>query len=205
MPPSSQTSITTSIDDRMIAAMRLVLAASALLITYMDPLEPSRLVAVTYAALLLYTAYSGVLYALALRRTSFIPAEITHWVDVGWYVALIGLSSGTNSMFFYFFFFSILVASFQWGLASGLRVTLASAVFFTSIGLATAPVAAEFELNRFLLRPIYLLALGYMTAYWGGSEIALKRRLTLLKDVSRLSNPRFGVDRTLGMIVEQLR
>src|SRR5262245_29572779 len=36
-------------------------------------------------------------------------------------------------------------------------------------------------------------------------ELNHKRRLALLKDGSRLSHPRFGIDRTLVMIAERLR
>ena len=44
-----------------------------------------------------------------------------------------------------------------------------------------------------------------MMAYWGGYEITLKRRLALLKAVNTLANPRFGVDRTTGWLMERLR
>jgi hypothetical protein len=188
----------------MIAATRFVLASSALLITIIDPAEPDRYVMVTYATLALYTIYSGIFYTLTLRRHPLLPVTVAHWVDVGWYVVLIGLSSGTNSIFF-FFFFAILVASFRLGFVSGLRVTLTSVVLFTAVGFAAASTGSAFELNRFLLRPLSLLVLGYMVAYWGGSEIGFKRRLALLKDVNTLSNPRFGIDRTLGSIMERLR
>src|SRR5262249_43405423 len=60
-------------------------------------------------------------------------------------------------------------------------------------------------LGRFLLRPTSLLVLGYMIACWGGAEIIFRRRLALLKDVSLLANPRFGVDRTFGALMERLR
>ena len=128
-----------------------------------------------------------------------------HWLDVAWYLLLIALSSGTSSIFFLFFFFAILVASFRYGFAQGLGVTVLSASLFTGIGYLTAPAAPTFELNRFLLRPIYLLVLGYMIAYWGGREMTFKRRLAFLKEVNRLSNPRFGVDQTICSIMERLR
>jgi signal transduction histidine kinase len=187
--------------------MRFILALSALLITIVDPSEPDRLVEITYAALSLYTAYSAALY-VAVRRFQAFQAALrkwTHWADVVWYIVLIGLSSGTSSVFFFFFFFAILVASFRWGFRPGLRVTVVSAILFTAVGFATAPKGPSFELNRFLLRPIYLFVLGYMMAYWGGYEITLKRRLALLKEVNTLANPRFGVDRTTGWLVERLR
>jgi signal transduction histidine kinase len=196
-----------SIENRMIAAMRIVLASSALLIIYLDPSEPDRYVPITYGALLLYTAYSAGIFLLQSRRSQLaknIP-NWSHWADVAWYLLIIALSSGTSSIFFFFFFFSVLVASFRWGFVSGLQVTLVSSISFTVIGYLTAPAGPEFELNRFLLRPIYLCVLGYLMAYWGGYEIALKRRLALLKELSLLSNPRFGVNRTVGIILERLR
>jgi signal transduction histidine kinase len=192
-------------DERRITMMRLLLATAALGIIYIDPSEPDRYVDVTYTALTLYVAYSAMLWAYAWRRMSLALTPRAHWVDVGWYVLLIGLSSGTHSIFFFFFFFAILVASFQWGFRSGLGVTLVSATLFSAVGFVTAPAEPAFELNRFLLRPLALLGLGYLMAYWGGYQITLMRRLTLLKDVSTLANPRFGVDHTLGMLLAQLR
>ena len=131
--------------------------------------------------------------------------SVLHWIDVAWYVVLIGLSSGTNSIFFFFFFFAILASSFRLGFRVGLQVTLVSTALFTLGGFLTLPADMAFELNRFLLRPISLLVLGYMMAYWGGSEVESKRRLAFLKDISMLSNPRFGMDRMLDTLLERLR
>lgn len=196
-----------TIEDRMIAGMRLVLAASALLIIYFDPVEPDRLVPVTYAALVLYTIHSVVILTLVWRSAEFADRmrRWAHWVDVGSYAFLVALSSGTNSIFFFGFFFAIVISSFRSGYKTGLRVTIASAFLFTTISLATARLTPVLELNRFLLRPVDLAVLGYMISYWGGYHVKLSRRLALLKDVSRLSNPRFGFDRTIGSILEQLR
>jgi signal transduction histidine kinase len=44
-----------------------------------------------------------------------------------------------------------------------------------------------------------------LISYWGGFQVKLSRRLGLLRDVSRLSNPQFGPDQTIGSILEQLR
>ena len=194
-----------SVDDRMVCLVRLVLAASALLVIYIDPSEPDRLVRVTYAALALYALYSAAVFAASLGTGAQPFARVAHWIDVACYLVLVSLSSGTSSVFFFFFFFPILIASFGRGFAPGLRVAVWSAVLFTAVGYATAPPGAAFELNRFLLRPVYLLALGYMMAYWGGAEIQLKRRLALLKEVNALANPRFGVGHTAVSIMRRVR
>jgi signal transduction histidine kinase len=206
-PSRDSTPNTETVDSRIIAAMRLVLAVSALLIVLIAPSEPDRLVVPTYAALSLYAMYSAVLYALSLRRTrsEYASDRWVHWIDVAWYVLLIALSQGTSSIFFFGFFFAIQVASFRWGFTEGLRATLVSAILFAVVGYLTRPVGEDFELNRSLIRPVYLLAIGYMMAYWGGFEIAYKRRLALLNDVPALSNPRFGIDRAVGSFMERLR
>src|SRR5215212_7245977 len=189
----------------MVCLMRLVLAVSALVIVYLDPAEPNRLVPVTYTALVLYTLYSAALYVLTVSRESWQPGGWVPWADVASYLLLVSLSSGTNSVFFFFFFFSILEASFRRGFAPGLRVTLVSAALFTLVGYLSAPPEPAFELNRFLLRPIYLVVLGYMIAYWGEAELRLKRRLALLKEVNTLSNPRFGVAQTVATMMKRVR
>jgi len=194
-----------AINERMIAAMRLVLALAAALIVYIDLPQTNRYGGVIYAALALYIAYSATLYAVLRRRRASLPDEITHWVDIGWYMVLISLSGSSSSILFLFVFFAILVASFQWGFVSGLGMTLALIALFTMVGFATVPIDPGVDLHHFLLRSVCLLVLGYMIAAWGRSEMMLKRRLALLKDVSRLSNPRFGVDHTIGSIMERLR
>ena len=185
--------------------MRLVLAATALLIIYIDPSQPDRLVRLTYSLLIGYTFYSSVILLLALVAPRRLPLAVLHWFDLVWYVGLIAVSSGTSSIFFVFFFFAILVASFRCGFRSGLKTTAAAAVLFVTVGYLTAPAAPNFELNRFLLRAVTLVVLGYMIAHWGASEIELKRRLKLLKDVTNLSNPRFGIERTIVLGLERLR
>lgn len=194
-----------SVDERMVGAMRLLLALSALIVIYSAPAEPDRFVYTTYAALALYCVYSGVLYYGAATGRAPLPFGKSHWIDVCWYVVLITLHSGTNSVLFFFFFFAILTAAFRKGYVEGMRVTAVSVVLFTVIGFVAAPQKIEFELNRYLLRPLYLGVLGYMISFWGGCEITFKQRLALLKDVNTLSNPRFGIDHTVGSILERVR
>ena len=192
-----------SVDERLVNVTRLILALSALIIIYLDPSEPDRLVNITYTTLALYTGYSALVYFISLRHDSIFGSIPLYWLDVAWYVLLISLSSGTNSLFFFFFFFAILVASFRAGYKAGMEVTVVSATLFVTIGYFTTPT--PIEPNRFVLRAIYLASIGYLMAYWGGSETTHKRRLALLKDVSRSSNPRFGVDHTIDSIMRKLR
>src|ERR1044071_9095948 len=146
-----------SLDERLVNFTRCVLALSALIIIFIDPSEPDRLVNVTYTALALYTVYSGIIYFLSSKRQSIFRGIPLYWMDVARYLVLISLSSGTNSLFFFFFFFAILVASFRSGFRAGLEVTIVSATLFVAIGYFTTPTPVE--PNRFLLRPVCLAAI----------------------------------------------
>lgn len=191
------------IDLRLVSIMRLMLATSALMVTVVDPIY--RYLEATYTLLVLFSIYSAIFYFLSIKKSKLIPIRIMHWLDVGWFVALVALTNGTNSIFFTYFFFSILVASFGWGYSSGLYVTLVSAVLFTVVGFFLGPDVHILPLNRFLLRPVQLLMLGYLISRWGGYRINLRNQLKLLKDVTVLSHTRFGIDRTIGNILESLR
>src|SRR4051812_39177373 len=191
-----------AVDARMVALMRWLLAVSALVVIYVAPTEPARLIELTYASLGAYAIYATALAFTIWRGKPLVTSRASHWVDITCYAWLIGLTEGTSSIFFQFFFFAVLVASFSYGFREGLRVTIASAVLFTAVGLSAIPPASGFELDRTLIRTVGLLLLGYMIAYWGGHEVGLHRRLRLLRKISRVPNPRLGVDHA---VIESLR
>ena len=192
-------------DARFIAAIRCVLSTAVLVILALDPLARTRFSGVTYLILGLYVAYSISLYTAARWWQPFLPAPVEPWLDVSWAVGLTALSGDPSGVFGEFSFFAILIAAFQWGLAPGFRIALVAAILLLSVGIALGHGASDVGFRHVLVGPASLVVLGYMTASFGGQELRLKRRLALLRDVTRFSNPRFGVDRTMGMIVERMR
>lgn len=193
------------ITDHKLALLRLILAVSALLIIYIDPTEPDRYVHLTYVSIVAFALYSLFIYVAARQRINFPGSVMTWllWIDIAWCTALIAMSSGTSSIFYFFYVFEIIVASSRGGRRLGLAATAASSILCVSVGLI-APSPGVFEVNRFLLRPLAIIALGYTMAYWGGAELALKKKLVLLKELSTVANPRFGVDRTIDQILGRL-
>lgn len=188
-------------DAQLVGAMRLVLATSVLLASVTDGanFHGGGLVWLLFGA---YVLHSVVLYGLALKQQGVALGKVGHWMDVVWYTIFVALTGGSRSLLFLFFFFAILTASFRWGFEEGARVTLAGTALF--VLMAYFP-GAQPDLPRLLLRSSFLLALGYISAYWGASKVALNRRLALLRDVSQLSNPRFGVDHTVMRVLEKIR
>jgi signal transduction histidine kinase len=191
-----------TVDARMVSLMRCVLALSGLAIIWIDPTEPERLVEVTYFSLVVYAAWSIALFLGAERSAQL--NRWAPWIDVLCAAYLVALSQGTSSIFFFIFLFAILVASFSRGYREGMWITTASTALFVIVGFLFAPSGAEFELNRYLIRTVYLFALGWMIAFWGGRELSLKRRLTILQEIGSQWNPRLGVDRTIFLNLERV-
>lgn len=185
----------------MAFGMRLLLSVSALMTLFIAPGDIGSRGALSWTVFSAYALHSLTLFLYTQRYSNpFWHGRVVYWLDVVWYTLMVYCSG--NSFFFPFFFFVILTTSFQWGFDEGARITLASAAMLTAGVLAANPRA---DLAHLLLRATFVLALGYMIAYWGGLGLLQRRRLGLLRDVSRLSNPRFGVDQTIASMLEQTR
>ena len=193
------------IDLRLIAGMRVVIGISALLISILSNPEARPWGLTVDVNLLLYSLYGLVIYRLSVRRNPMAAHKVIAWLDLLWYLPLIAFTGGSNGTFYYFFFFSIIVASFNWGLTEGLRLTIASAVLYTLVALITAPRNRPVQVDQIMLAPIGLLTFGYVIARWGGYHTELKNRQRLLKEVTVVSNPRYGIDRTIKAILESIR
>src|SRR5688572_5518466 len=190
-------------DLRLIAAVRLALAFSALILTLIERAELDYLAPPAFVFLFLYILYSLAIYFLSSHQSPIVAHKMIHWVDFLSYLMIIVISNGTNTVIYHYIFFPIIVASLGWGLTAGLQVTLAAAVLSTVVGyLAGGP---NFELTHLLLRPLQFLVFGYIISHWAGHKIELRKQLQLLKDMTIFSNPRFGIDRTIRSILESLR
>ena len=106
-----------------------------------------------------------------------------------------------KQLFFFFYLFSIIVASSRGGYTFGLMVTATSAALFLSMYIAAPP---EDFVPRVAIRPLAIVGLGYILSYWGGAEMALRRKMALLNELSLFTNPRFGVDWTIELILRRL-
>lgn len=187
----------------MIFEMRLLLSISALLTLFIAPADVGTLGRWSWVVFVAYLVHSAVLFVIArFWRYRIHYGKLVYWVDLAWYGLMVYVSGGGNSFFVPFFFFVILTASFQWGFDEGARIALASACVMS---LAALMHNRHTDIGHLLLRATFVLALGYMIAYWGGLGVAQRRRLALLRNVSRLSNPRFGVDHTIASVLEQTR
>src|SRR5207249_5783810 len=134
---SKDTELLVAIDDCKIAALRLILAVSALLLIYLDPSEPDRHILLTNLCLKLYVVYSVAIYVIAFRKKSFswpVFVELEA-AEIALFTVLISLSTGTNRIFFFFYFFAVLVGAMRGGSAFGFGLTIISTLLFTRFRL----------------------------------------------------------------------
>jgi signal transduction histidine kinase len=191
--------------ERLTSALRVLAASAGAAIFWIDPTESGPRRPIAYAVLVGFVLYGIVSHLLVLTRSRRLPMAVAPWVDLGWTTLLIAVSEGTSSIFFQLYLFAILVASFHGGFRPGMSLVLASVLSFSVVGGLTAPTGPSFELDRSLIRPLYLLVLGYLISHWGEHERRLRARMALLREVTSLSNPRFGIDRMVARLLEAMR
>jgi signal transduction histidine kinase len=189
-------------DVHMVSRMRMVLAIAVLLAVSIDPSVLTSGNAFASLVFFFYLLHSIFIYVCLLQDKSFSKGAMIHRLDVLWFALIVFFTGGVESFFFLLFFFPILTSSFRWGFEEGGKVTIASALLFAASGWA---IEVQHDFPKLLLRTIFLLTLGYMGAYWGESKVRLMHQLDLLRDVSKLSNPRFGVDHTITNILNKSR
>ena len=198
-----------TLDGYLTALVRLVLSLLLLLVCIVAPREEAQLNPIVLIVILSHLAYASASYALALRPGSTMAAyALNYHVDAVAFVLLIAITGGTDDPISYLaillFLFAAMTASLGWGVNAGLRLTIMTAGLFSLAMLARARLSS-FEGSHAFLHLSYIACLGVVTARWSGHDFTLHRRLALLRDAQTLSNPRFGVDHTIGSLLGRLR
>lgn len=195
-------SIGSSLDSVMVATMRCLLAVAALVVAILNAgfgTAPKLL----YGVLLAYFAYSAALLSAAVRvRQSFQRAQ--PWLDIAFFAILVALTDGTESVFFHYFLFAIIVASYSRGFREGLWVTASAVAAFVAIGSAGPLLSGQLVASETLARATTLFLLGFLVAYWGGRELALRERLSLLRELSTFADPRSQPERVMERMLGRL-
>ncbi len=168
--------------ERVIAICRLALSISAFAIIFIDPREPLYGSSALYIVLALYIAYSSTLLWL-ISNHEVKPEAISKPVllaDVAWFTAIVSLSEGGPSPFFLFYVFAVCSAGARWGMRTTVRVAVGSALLYliSVLGIRWFFTGPDFIVrSAHILRPTYLIILGYLVGFIGEHEISAKRRL----------------------------
>jgi signal transduction histidine kinase len=169
--------------ERPIAIARVLLSVSSLFAIWLDPAEPQRYVAATYSLLVAYVVYSLAVLPFARRHhTARHFGLITHLVDVSVFSLLQLVTLGPSSPFFVYLVFSVCCGALRWDW----RGTLATAALvFASYLLMGAWMMitlgpTTFELNRFIIRAVYLAVISSLLLFLGHYEISLRGEIERL-------------------------
>jgi signal transduction histidine kinase len=170
--------------ERLIATGRLVLATGALLAIWLDPTQPSHASHLTYAMLIGYAAYAAVLGLLAWQADTVLVRTrlLTHVIDFLLFSGFMYLTEAPTSPFFVYFVFSLVAATLRWQWRGTAWTAVVALAVFLGMGLWGGKVWSDpaFELDRFLIRSIYLAVIAVLVGYLGVYEQRLRRELTAL-------------------------
>jgi signal transduction histidine kinase len=170
--------------ERLIAAGRVVLAASALLALWLDPTGPVKDARAASVVLAVYVVYAGIIAALTWLA-DLAPNRLrlaTHALDLAVFTLVMYLTEGPTSPFFAFFVFAIVAATLRWGGPGTLWTGLVAVVLFLAMGFHAGEIERDprFELNHFIIRSVYLAVVAVLIGYLGAYERRLRAEIARL-------------------------
>lgn len=189
-------------DNLLLARIRLVLALSALLVAIVDYIGPGKANRVALLVLATYAAACTAAYVCTQSQLKWTRGKVMHRLDAAMCAAMVAAGGQADAFPLVFLFFAIVVASLRYGLDEGARVTIVAVMLYCVATIATTFALAE---ARLFLRAAVLLAFGRAIAQLGERHIQAARREALLRELNQVSNPRFGIDRTMTAALERMR
>lgn len=200
--------------ERVLAVGRAFLTVSGFVAIYLDPIEPTRLQALTYGVLFAYAVYSLAVLAYVRRSERLTPkhGHVLHGLDIFWTSALTFVSEGPVSPFFLFFLFVVLAAAYR----GGFRETAGTATVVVVVFLAETVIAAagpwnntwfasiEFDLYSTTMRVGYLLFTGALLGYLAEQEKESRAELAAIADATRQPRVHLGLSGSVTAVGRML-
>jgi signal transduction histidine kinase len=190
------------VSERLIATVRIVLAAAALLVVWVDPTQPSVDVPIAYASFVAYLLYSVVVLVVVRAGPRPELPLVTQVLDLVWLAPTLYLTEGANSPFFVFFVVFAFTAAIRWGLRVFWVVTLVCLASYASLLLLSTPT--PLDLNNYLMRPAHFLIVGVL----GGYLVEYRRRreaeLGMLNEAAAAIGTAHGAATAMGLVVEAI-
>jgi signal transduction histidine kinase len=166
--------------ERVLAVARAFLAVASLIAIWIDATEPSRYASLAYGLMSAYAVYSLIVLVLVTRARKF-PLRFLltlHGIDLLWPAVMTAFTIPASSPFFIFDAFVLLEAAYRWGLTETLVTGALEALFYvlTSAVATFGPspfrvlIPGEPDVNRMIMRPLYLVIMAYLLGYLGEQE-----------------------------------
>jgi hypothetical protein len=206
MPSSANKTPHEPFDPYFIAGIPCILATAALVILTLVPSARTRFSKTFCITLGLYLIHSAIHYAAARLWQLLFSGVVEPWTNMVCAIVLVALSSNPNGTWCNstFSFSLILMIPFQRGVISNQCVAL-TGTFLIHISVGLGPSHLDVVFRHVFVRHISFLLLEYITSSFGKCKPALKRRLALLNNGTRLVHPHLGMGCTIGTITGRLR
>jgi signal transduction histidine kinase len=162
--------------ERTIAVGRVALAASTLVAVWLDPTEPAHFAQTNYELHIIYVVYALLLAVGTWRWGGGTRLPIaTHIVDIVVF-SVVQYFTAPSSPFYMYCMFAMFCGAIRWGprgtLATGGVVIVIYAVMTATRSQIGDP--AQNELNRIVIRTMYLVVTAGMLIYLGRYEARLR-------------------------------
>ena len=193
--------------EKIIAFCRVLLALSTVAIVTVDPKQPGFAPDTAFVVLWSYLLYSIVLFTLV--RGEHVRQEhvgaFSAAADIVWVSIITLFTERGASPYFMLHVFLISSVSVRWGLAATVRVTAFLAFAYpVMMWLASQYYGEDLAIHRaHLVRPVYLLVIGYLIGYLGEHERRSKRKLGLLLDLTSVVRRTPPTGRTLTQLMRR--
>ncbi len=181
--------------ERVLAAVRLVLAVSSLLLVWFKPEDVSHDQGLVFYIVILLLAYLG--HSIWLLVVVQFGVEVSprfsilaHATDILWPAVISLFSGGTNSPFFLYFIFALLAAAFRWGMRETSLTTVAVVLTMAAdaVAIARTPLGSligqHVDVIHFVARAVYLVIFAFLIGYVSESE---KRRAAEAMSISQVT------------------
>ncbi len=172
-----------SLPERLIAIVRLLFSAFALLAVYLDPTRPAFYVDEVYGLLTCYVIYSALMVYVSSAKTFRFPVQmVVHLIDIAIPSLAVFLTDGVTSPFFTFFSFALFTATMRWGWRGAFSTATALAILFVVVSWDDIEFhfGRDSHMNVLIMRGVYLFATAAMLGYFGAYMERSRRRLSRL-------------------------
>jgi signal transduction histidine kinase len=194
--------------EHLIILGRVVLAACSLLAIWLDPSEPAKYAATAYTLLVIYLGYALLLLPLVWRpRVSLkLWGVATQLVDLLAFTFFLYFTEGPSSPFFLYFVFALLCGTLRWQWRGTLWIALVTLAVFLGMGVYTVYFLhdPDFELNRFIMRSVYLAVVAILLGYLSVYEERTRGELAKLATWPRVVTPPRDVPTRVSEVLRQV-
>src|SRR6266567_1720624 len=198
--------------ERVLAAVRVVLALSSLLLLELRPSDVSPFNEVVLFLLLLYLAHAVWLLILVHLRGEISKrfSVLAHAADILWPAIISLFAGGLNSPFFLYFIFALLAAAFRWGMRETSITTVAVVLTMAAdaVAIARTPlgqmIGQHVDVTHFIMRALYLVIFAFLIGYVAESE---KRRAAEALSISQISSKvriESGLKNTVQTVLQEI-